>query len=96
MGEALGWVTANDGIEEFEMLRAAADELPGLVFLVQEEKTLKNHLAPGLPRPGRPRHEVARLIGLGAAHVDIGQGESPRSSFADPEGNEFCVLSSRR
>jgi predicted enzyme related to lactoylglutathione lyase len=37
--------------------------------------------------------EVDRLIGLGAQHVDIGQGDDvPWVVLADPDGNEFCVL----
>lgn len=40
--------------------------------------------------------EVQRLLDLGARRVDVGQG--PEVSWvvlADPEGNEFCVLSPR-
>lgn len=36
--------------------------------------------------------ELARLIGLGARHIDIGQGEPSWYVLADPEGNEFCLL----
>jgi Glyoxalase-like domain len=36
--------------------------------------------------------EVARLEGLGARRVDIGQGSPTWVVMADPEGNEFCVL----
>ena len=36
---------------------------------------------------------VDRLLGLGAWHLDIGQGDVPWVVLADPEGNEFCVLS---
>lgn len=39
--------------------------------------------------------EVARLKALGATEVDIGQGEQTWTVLADPDGNEFCVLSSR-
>src|SRR5690606_36632543 len=40
--------------------------------------------------------EVARLLALGARHADVGQsGEESWVVLADPEGNEFCVLSSR-
>jgi hypothetical protein len=40
--------------------------------------------------------EVDRLIGLGARHVDVGQGpEVTWVVLADPEGNEFCVLRPR-
>ncbi len=36
---------------------------------------------------------VERLIGLGAHHIDIGQGTQARHIvLADPEGNEFCVI----
>ena len=37
--------------------------------------------------------EVQRLIDLGARRVDVGQGVVPWVVLADPEGNEFCVLS---
>jgi hypothetical protein len=36
--------------------------------------------------------EVARLEGLGARCIDIGQGSPSWIVMADPEGNEFCVL----
>jgi len=36
---------------------------------------------------------VARLLGLGARHIDIGQRpEEGHVVLADPEGNEFCVI----
>jgi len=36
---------------------------------------------------------VARLTGLGAGEIDVGQGRDARHVvLADPEGNEFCVL----
>ena len=37
--------------------------------------------------------EVDRLIALGAAPVDIGQGDVDWVVLVDPDGNEFCVLS---
>lgn len=36
---------------------------------------------------------VARLLGLGATPADVGQGDVPWTVLADPEGNEFCLLS---
>jgi hypothetical protein len=39
-----------------------------------------------------PTAEVERLLELGAARIDIGQGDVPWDVLADPEGNEFCVL----
>ncbi len=39
--------------------------------------------------------EVERLLALGATRADVGQGDESWIVLADPEGNEFCVLSSR-
>jgi hypothetical protein len=38
---------------------------------------------------------VDRLLGLGARHLDIGQGDVPWAVLADPEGNPFCVMEER-
>ena len=42
--------------------------------------------------------ELARLLGLGATPVDVGQGPLSETMtwhvLADPEGNEFCLLAS--
>jgi hypothetical protein len=38
---------------------------------------------------------VERLLGLGASHADIGQGDVPWVVLADPEGTPFCVLEER-
>jgi len=71
---------------------------PGLVFVpVPEGKQLKNRLHIDLaPRAADDQEaEVARLEQLGATRVDIGQGKQTWVVMADPEGNEFCVLSPR-
>jgi hypothetical protein len=39
--------------------------------------------------------EVARLEALGARQADVGQGDVSWRVMADPEGNEFCVLTAR-
>jgi hypothetical protein len=92
---ALEWVVVNDDPEEFE-IRPATDRLPGLLFArVPEPKTLKNRLHLDL-RPDDQTAEVARLEGLGARRVNVGQGDVSWVVLADPEGNEFCVLSSRK
>ncbi|MGH2701256.1 MAG: VOC family protein [Actinomycetota bacterium] len=91
---ALEWVVVNDDPEEFE-IRPATDRLPGLLFArVPEPKSLKNRLHLDL-RPEDQAAEVARLEGLGARRVDVGQGDQSWIVLADPEGNEFCVLASR-
>jgi predicted enzyme related to lactoylglutathione lyase len=67
-----------------------------LVFLpVPEPKTAKNpiHLDLVGESVDDQREIVDRLIGLGAEHVDIGQGsDADHVVLADPEGNEFCVV----
>src|SRR3954453_17986283 len=67
---------------------------PTLLFVqVPEGKTVKNRLHLDVsPIDGSTDDEAARLLGLGAAKVDLGQG--PGRSWvvmADPEGNEFDV-----
>lgn len=43
----------------------------------------------------RQTEEVERLLGLGAAHLDVGQRDVARVVLADPEGNPFCVMEER-
>lgn len=72
------------------------DEDPGgqlaLLFLrVPEAKTAKNRVHIDLGCDDRSA-EVARLVGLGAAHVeDHDEWGISWSVLTDPEGNEFCV-----
>ena len=71
---------------------------PGLVFVpVPEPKTGKNRLHLDLAPSADSDHaaEVQRLLDLGARRVDVGQGDAPWAVLADPEGNEFCVLTPR-
>lgn len=75
---------------------------PSLVFVpVPEGKTVKNRLHLDLaPHTSQDRDaEIQRLLDLGARRVDVGQGDEDELItwvvLADPEGNEFCVLSSR-
>jgi hypothetical protein len=92
--QALRWVVVNDAPDEFE-IRAAPDQLPGLLFVsVPESKTVKNRLHLDF-RPDDQDLEVDRLLALGASRVDVGQGEPSWVVLADPEGNEFCVLGER-
>lgn len=70
-----------------------------LVFVpVPEVKTIKNRLHLDLaPRADDDQAaEVRRLLEMGATRVDVGQGDEVSwVVLADPEGNEFCVLSPR-
>jgi len=70
----------------------------GMVFVpVPEGKAVKNRLHIDLAPEGDDDQdvEVQRLLDLGASRVDVGQGDVPWVVLADPEGNEFCVLSPR-
>ena len=91
---ALEWVVVNEDPEEVE-IRPAPEQVPGLLFTrVPEPKTVKNRLHLDF-RPDDQAAEVARFEALGATRADIGQGEQRWIVMSDPEGNEFCVLSSR-
>jgi hypothetical protein len=93
--EALGWVAVPTDPGDYE-IRPSPDRLPGLLFVaVPEAKAGKNRLHVDL-RPDDQGAEVRRLLSLGATRVDVGQGDESWVVLADPEGNEFCVLRSRR
>ena len=65
------------------------------VIAVPEGKTVKNRLHFDLRADGvSTSEELQRLLALGARRTNVGQG--PDVSWvvlADPEGNEFCLLS---
>jgi hypothetical protein len=65
------------------------------VVRVPERKTVKNRLHLDLRADGNTaEQEVKRLIEFGARPVDVGQGPDVSwTVLADPEGNEFCILS---
>jgi predicted enzyme related to lactoylglutathione lyase len=93
----LGWELAgtdDDGVQIIE----PSGKLPTLMFVhVPEAKTNKNRLHIDLNPVGCDQNEeLARLLALGARPVDVGQGEQSWVVLADPEGNEFCLLRTRR
>jgi predicted enzyme related to lactoylglutathione lyase len=98
--QALAWqVTFEDDDEVDVAVGVDADgkEIePILTFLPStEKKTAKNRLHIDLAPDDRDA-EVDRLLALGATRADIGQGDDVSwVVLADPEGNEFCVLSAR-
>ena len=71
-----------------------------MIFIkVPEPKTVKNRMHVCLRPTDRTREEeVDRLLGLGAAMVDDRRTAADRgwAVLADPEGNEFCVLTPYR
>lgn len=90
--DALGWVVVYSSADEFE-IRAEPDRTPGLDFVRPDEpKKAKSRLHLDF-RPDDQEAEVERLIAHGARRVDVGQGDAAWVVLADPEDNEFCVLS---
>ncbi|WP_026365365.1 VOC family protein [Promicromonospora sukumoe] len=107
--EALGWEVVFDLDSEVVVVPPWALELsgkldfhqvpPGMVFVpVDHEKSGKNRLHWDFaPHTSDDRDaEIARLVELGATVIDVGQpAEATWTVLADPDGNEFCVLSAR-
>jgi catechol 2,3-dioxygenase-like lactoylglutathione lyase family enzyme len=96
---ALGWALVEEDVpddDEVEIASPAGDATPWLFVRVADTKSVKNRLHVDLRPPDGSDQatELARLLELGATHVDIGQGDVPWIVLADPEGNEFCLLRS--
>lgn len=93
--EVLGWHV----IDEDDGLLSIAPEdntWPTIdICPVPERKGVKNRVHLDLRADGvSTEAELQRLLALGARPADVGQ--APDSSWvvlADPEGNEFCLLS---
>lgn len=91
----LGYSVLHESEHEV-IIGLAPNRWPGIVFVpVSDKKATKNRLHIDLD-PDDYDTEVARLLELNATLVDVGQGDAPWTVFADPEGNEFCVLTSHR
>ena len=66
-----------------------------LLFLkVPDDKRVKNRIHFDL-NPTDQAAEVERVKALGATEADIGQKDVSWVVLADPEGNEFCILTAR-
>ncbi|MEV5982588.1 VOC family protein [Streptomyces sp. NPDC052114] len=93
-GEAMDW-TVHQVTDDQAVLRSSEGVGPYLEFIrTPDAKTVRNRVHLDLrPYPGDDLEaEVKRLRALGATAIDIGQGDVPWTVLADPEGNEFCVL----
>jgi predicted enzyme related to lactoylglutathione lyase len=93
--DVLGWRI----VEEFDegiSIAAPDGAWPTIDILpVPERKTVKNRLHFDLRANGVSTDvELERLLALGARLVDVGQpADATWVVLADPEGNEFCLLS---
>ena len=90
----LDWTIFYEG-DDGVFITKPDQSFPGIGFVpVSEPKATKNRLHIDLA-PDDQAAEVERIVALGATKVDIGQGDVGWVVLADPEGNEFCVLSAR-
>ncbi len=91
----LGRETAEDPEDGIALL-PGDDTVFRIRFLpAQEQLTDQNHWHLHLTSTSLEDQQqtVARLLGLGARHIDIGQRpEEGHVVLADPEGNLFCVI----
>jgi catechol 2,3-dioxygenase-like lactoylglutathione lyase family enzyme len=82
-----------------ECLILSRDRSQLLLFItVPDHKEIKNRVHLDLrPEDGTREEEVERLLSLGATHVADHRQPDGRGwiTLADPEGNEFCILSRR-
>jgi hypothetical protein len=92
---ALGWEVVDEDSGGVSIAPAGRAWPTIDVLKVPERKEVKNRLHLDLRADGgTAEEEVQRLMALGARLADVGQ--KPDASWtvlADPEGNEFCVLS---
>lgn len=109
--DVLGWRVGFEDADEANVIPPEASDDPTddaatwqtqrtcLVFVpVPEGKTVKNRLHIDLaPHIAQDREaEIEALLAKGATRLDVGQpADVTWTVLADPEGNEFCVLSSR-
>ena len=95
--EALGWPLVWDQDQETAIQSPSGGTKIAWGGPPVAPKTGKNrlHLDLAPPAHGDQQAEVDRLVSLGATRIDIGQGEVSWVVMADPDGNEFCVLTPR-
>ena len=95
-GEATDW-TVHEVTDDSATLRSAKGVGPFLEFLRSPEpKTVPTACTSTCCRiTRRQAGRRDRLRDLGAADLDLGQGDVPWTCLTHPEGHEFCVLATR-
>jgi predicted enzyme related to lactoylglutathione lyase len=92
----LGWEMADDPHDDDVALLPGDDTGFRIRFVAfQEQKIGQNRMHFDLTSTSLEDQQrtVARALGLGARHIDVGQRpEEGHVVLADPEGNEFCVI----
>jgi predicted enzyme related to lactoylglutathione lyase len=95
--KALGWPLVWDQDEEtaIQSPRGGSKMSWGGPPVVPKTGKNRLHLDIAPPRDGDQQAEVEVLLSLGATRLDLGQGDVSWVVLADPDGNEFCVLTPR-
>jgi predicted enzyme related to lactoylglutathione lyase len=94
-GGVLGWEMAHDPEKGVALLPGDDTGFRIRFRPTQVRKTGQNQMHFDLTSTSAEDQQqtVARSLGLGARHIDIGQRpEEGHVVLADPEGNEFCVI----
>ena len=94
-GGVLGWEMADDPCDGVALLPNDDTGFRIRFLPTRERKTGQNPMHFDLTSASLEAQQetVARALGLGARHIDIGQRpEEGHVVLADPEGNEFCVI----
>src|SRR5947207_1288989 len=92
--EALGW-EIDESDDEIGLVPTDGTRFGILFEPVPEQKVGANRLHLDLTSTSidDQQETVARLVELGARHIDIGQGpDVGHVVLADPEGNELCII----
>ena len=93
--EALRWTVDEGPDDEIGLLPTDATPFQILFEPVVEQKSEKNRLHLDLTTASvdDQNQTAARLVELGARHIDVGQSaDDAHVVLADPEGNEFCLI----
>ncbi len=95
-GGVLGWEMTDDRRDDGAALLPSDDTGFRIRFPAsQDEKASQNRMHFDLTSTSLQDQQqtVARSLGLGARHIDIGQSpDEGHVVLADPEGNEFCII----
>ena len=92
--KALDWPIVIDDPHEVEIGPGAPGDVPLIFVPAPTPKRAKNRIHIDITTNSREEQDahVARVLALGAVHVDVGQGNDAHwAVLADPEGNEFCI-----
>ena len=91
----LGWEMVDDPDDGIALLPSDDTGFRIRFLPTQEQKAGQNQMHFDLTSTSLEDQQqtVARALGLGGRHIDVGQRpEEEHVVLADPEGNEFCVI----